>query len=328
MFLNRLSHHIAVAAAVGAWGLSLGATPGTAAVIAPAFSGSYTVSDFGTPSGIPANLGGITFLNNNTLLIGGAANQASGAIYRIGVNRDATTQQITGFSGPASFYASAPYIDGGLAFGPGGVLFYTGYPVNQLGQIRPGSVAPDRVDTLPAAYSSVGTLNFVATGQPGEGNLVLASYNLSTWGLVDLVADGAGTFAPTVSPVVRTIPGGPEGIVWVPPGSPIFSGDTALVSQYDLGSVQAFAVDADGLPTGPGTNFVTGLTGAEGAVIDPVTGSFLFSTFGGGNRVVMVSGFAAPPPPPPPTDVPAPASALLLVAGLLGLGAVRRRRGG
>jgi hypothetical protein len=39
---------------------------------------------------------------------------------------------------------------------------------------------------------------------------------------------------------------------------------------------------------------VTGLTGAEGALIDPVTGDFLFSTFGGGDKVIRISGFEAP----------------------------------
>ena len=46
---------------------------------------------------------------------------------------------------------------------------------------------------------------------------------------------------------------------------------------------------------------ITGLDGAEGALLDPVTGDFLFSTFGGGSRVVAVRGFRAPaaqlPPP-------------------------------
>jgi hypothetical protein len=39
---------------------------------------------------------------------------------------------------------------------------------------------------------------------------------------------------------------------------------------------------------------VQGLSGAEGALIDPVTGDFLFSTFGGNNTVVRISGFAEP----------------------------------
>ena len=47
---------------------------------------------------------------------------------------------------------------------------------------------------------------------------------------------------------------------------------------------------------------ITGLDGAEGALLDPVTGDFLFSTFGGGSRVVVVRGFRAPPPPLPPRE--------------------------
>jgi hypothetical protein len=59
--------------------------------------------------------------------------------------------------------------------------------------------------------------------------------------------------------------------------------------------VTAFEVDANGDPR-PDTRtvFVDGLSGAEGAVIDPVTGDFLFSTFGGSNRVIRVQGFVPP----------------------------------
>jgi hypothetical protein len=39
---------------------------------------------------------------------------------------------------------------------------------------------------------------------------------------------------------------------------------------------------------------MTGLTGAEGALIDPVTGDFIFSTFGGGDHVIVVRGFSLP----------------------------------
>lgn len=91
-----------------------------------------------------ASLGGLTFLNRDTLLIGGNANTSSGYISQIGVSRDGDGH-IVGFSGPASFYATAPNIDGGLAFGPDGVLFATGYSNNTLLQIKPGSTSPDKI---------------------------------------------------------------------------------------------------------------------------------------------------------------------------------------
>jgi hypothetical protein len=69
------------------------------------------------------------------------------------------------------------------------------------------------------------------------------------------------------------------------------------------------------------------VTGAEGAVIDPVTGDFLFSTFGTGtDRIIRVSGFAAPSPPG--AAVPAPPAAVLALVGtgtLLGGRRLRRR---
>ena len=64
---------------------------------------------------------------------------------------------------------------------------------------------------------------------------------------------------------------------------------------------------------------LSGLSGAEGALIDPVTGDFLFSTFNGGNQLVRVSGFVAPPEP-----VPLPAT-LPLLLGAVGVLLARRR---
>jgi hypothetical protein len=94
--------------------------------------------------------------------------------------------------------------------------------------------------------------------------------------------------------VGSTVGGGPEGFVYVTPGSPQFPGPSMLVSEFDAGEVAAYEIDANGDPlVATRRTFVDGLTGAEGAMLDPVTGDFLFSTFGGGDRIVAVRGFAA-----------------------------------
>ncbi len=70
-----------------------------------------------------------------------------------------------------------------------------------------------------------------------------------------------------------------------------------LVSEYSAGEIGVYQTDANGDPVlASRQEFITGLTGAEGAFIDPVTGDFLFSTFGGGNHVIVVRGFIIPEP--------------------------------
>ncbi|HEU4629145.1 MAG TPA: PEP-CTERM sorting domain-containing protein [Gemmatimonadaceae bacterium] len=294
------------------------------------FSSAYSTTTLGTPTGVPAQLGGLTFLagDANTLLIGGSANQPGGAIYSIGVVRDPVTHSITGFSGPASVFATAPNIDGGLSYGPGGVLFATGYPNNTLLQYLPGSSAPDKIinlSSLPGTdvSSSVGGLAFVPSGYPGAGGLKIFSYTSNRFYSAVLTADGSGTY--DISDVIleATLGGGLEGMVYVPMGSAGFTSTSVLVTEYSSGKVGAYDVDADGNPiVGTRRDFITGLNGAEGAVIDPLTGDFLFSTFGGGNHVVRVSGFAAPPV----SVTPEPSTFLLAGTGLFAVAAAARRR--
>ena len=118
-----------------------------------------------------------------------------------------------------------------------------------------------------------------------------------------MVADGAGTYDLAN---VRRDPGleavgGPEGFVYVPSGSPQFTGPSLLVSEYGVDEIAAYQVDGNGDPVvATRREFITGLDGAEGALLDPVTGDYLFSTFGGGSRVIVVRGFRAPPPQLPP----------------------------
>ena len=262
------------------------------------FAADYSFVDLGTPAGVPTRLGGVTFKPNdlNALWIGGAANSPVGAIYEIAVQRDGQGH-IIAFSGTSTLHANAPYIDGGLAFGPTGVLFFTGYPVNTLGQFLPGSTTVNKTVDLNAAgiNSSVGAVQFVPAGFPGAGRFKILSYSTSDWYEADLVPDGAGTFDVANAQLVLNVGGGPEGMVYVHGGNPGFANDSALICEYSTGRVSAYDIDANGDPVlATRQDFMTGLTGAEGALIDPVTGDFIFSTFGGGDRVLVVRGFSLP----------------------------------
>ncbi|HEX8679077.1 MAG TPA: LamG-like jellyroll fold domain-containing protein, partial [Chthoniobacterales bacterium] len=278
-----------------------------AQTIAPAFANDYSLDDLGSAPGVPASYGGLTLLNGNqnVLLLGGAANGGSGAVYAIPVVRD-SAGHIIGFSGSATVFSTAPNIDGGLAYGPDGVLFYTGYSNNILGQIKPGSTSPDKIIDLSAlgVSGSVGTVQFVPAGFPDAGAIRLASYSGGGFYSGTLTADGMGTFNLS-NVMLRASPGGgPEGIVYVPPGAPVFNGPSMLISEYSAARVSAYQLDANGIPiTSTRQDFITGLSGAEGAFIDPVTKDFLFSTFGGGNRVIAVRGFVVPPCTPAPAGM-------------------------
>lgn len=314
---------IVLASAIGAVSLS-------GQIVDPFYAGTYTATTLGDVPGLPTPYGGLTLLagSTDTLLIGGAANAPSGGIYSIGVTRDAGGH-ISGFLGSATLFSAAPNIDGGLTYGPGGVLFYTGYPINTLGQIEPGSMVPDKVTSLAplGVGGSVGSVAFVPGGHPGAGQAKLVSFSTGQWYTLGLSADGTGTFNVDSATLNTTIPGGPEGIAYVPLGSALFPNPSVLVAEYSAGMVAAYETDANGNPiVGTRTTFLSALSGAEGAFIDPVTGDFLFSTFGGGNDVVRVSGFVAPPPPPTGRVPDAGSTAVMLVLSLGVITAARRRR--
>jgi MYXO-CTERM domain-containing protein len=300
------------------------------------FAADYTVTDLGSIAQLPSFYGGLTFLSANAIIIGGNANFAQGLIYQVAVQRDAGTQRITGFGAATPFRGGSigTFNDGGVVFGPGGVLFTSQWPENKLGQTKPGSTVEDKViDLAPLGVAdSHAALNFVPAGFGGAGKVKLVTWETGEWYSASLAPDGAGTFdlvglvqvdVDPGSAAMDPMPGGPEGFVYVDGANPGFGSHSLLVSEFSAGSVAAYQISANGDPVlGTRRDFLTGLEGAEGATLDPVTGDFLFSTFGGGDRVVLVSGFTETPPPP----VPEPQTAALFLGGLATLWAWARRR--
>jgi hypothetical protein len=304
-----------------------------AQTVAPAYSGTYTMSSLGAIAGVPPSYGGLIFVDPNTILIGGNANDSTGLFYSVPVIRGAGNH-IVSFGAPVA-HGYGTYNDGGVAFSPSGVLFYSQYDVNFVGQVKPGSNIDDKtVDlSLIGIASSTGALNFVPPGFNGAGRLKISSYPGGEFYDVAYAPDGAGTYNLTSATLKVTLPGGPEGFVYVPNGSPLFSSQSLLVSEYGADSVATYTIDANGDPVlASRADFITGLNGAEGAAIDPVTGDFIFSTFGDVNEVYQVRGFVPPAPPAPITPVPTLSawSLLLLLSlmGLIGLAQVFRRDDG
>ncbi|MFO0971904.1 MAG: hypothetical protein U1A27_00490 [Phycisphaerae bacterium] len=289
-----------------------------AQTIDPFYAGSYSYADLGPVSDVPLNYGGLTLKlgDPNTLLIGGLANGSAGGLYSVNLIRD-IDGHITGFSGLSTRVADAAYNDGGVVYGPGNVLFLARWPVNELGQTLPGSGITDKITSL-APYGvegSLSALNFVPAGYPGAGRMKLVTWAGGQWLDTSVTPDGLGTYdLGTVTDIPASrLGGGPEGFTYVPLGSPLFPVPTMIVSEYSAGNVATYELDANGDPiVATRRAFLTGLSGAEGAFIDPLTGDFLFTTYGGGNHMVAVRGF-----------VPEPASATLLL--LSGLAALRRR---
>ncbi len=272
--------------------------------LAAPFAGTYSITDLGVPPGVSPRLGGLMLKAGTTdrLLIGGAADASQGTLYEIGVTRDAQGH-INGFAGSGTVLAAAPNIDGGVDYGPGNVLFIARWPTDQLALYKPGSTAADKViDTAALGVEhSIVANRFVPPGSPGAGRLKLVSYSGGAWYDAGVAPDGAGTFdlVGVHEVAASRLPGGAVGFVYVNSGSAQFTRPSLLVSEYGADEVGAYAVDANGDPiVSSRRTFITGLAGADGAFIDPVTGDFLFSTFNGGDRVVVVRGFATPLPPP------------------------------
>ena len=265
------------------------------------YAAFYKAYLLGPLPGVPSNYGFALPKRGDscTVYFGGAANGPAGKMYAVRVLRDENSRIVSFVPGATVEVATAPYNDGGaIYYGPDNHLLVSQWPVNNLGIYKEGQTAPGKVIALGVApynvVSAHAAIQLVPEGFPGAGSLKLVSWSGGQWYTGTMRPDGLGylEFATFAAVPASTIVGGPEGFVYVPKGSPAFGRDGMIVSEYSGGRLSSYDLDAGGNPI-PATRrlFLNGVSGAEGAAIDPVTGDYIFTTFGGLNQAVIVRGF-------------------------------------
>ncbi len=303
-----------------------GATPGTCAPtpgaptpedcakvgikISAEFAQAYQCFNLGVAQGVPNHWGGLTVKPEKpgSLYMGGHACEESGKLYELGIARDESCH-VLGLMGSATLYSDAPYNDGGVIFGPGDVLFLSQWPVNKIGQIKPGSTTLSKSTDLGplGVQASPGGAGFVPKGFPNEGQLKVLTWPTGgftfdkpgNWYTVPYAPDGQGTYTLSKAVFHTKIEGGPEAFTFVAAGSVGFPKHSVLISEWGRAKIAAYELDGQANPV-PSTRreFLSGLAGAEGALLDPMSGDFIFSTYNDDpakDRVIAVRGFRPPP---------------------------------
>jgi hypothetical protein len=285
---------------------------GSNAQIAAQYAPYYSAYDLGAPPGVPDPLGGSTILASdpNTLLIGGASETSGGAIYSVGVTRDACNH-IIGFTGAAGtgpkptppVYATTPYVDANLIYSSAQLLLYSEWPKYTLGELAGSATTPSletdlRTLGMPSADDDgPGGIGFVPPSLAAAGQLRLVTWPMGRWYEVTTAA-GSGELAVSAITQTATLPNGPGGFAYVPAGSPGFTQQAVIVAEWNVGTVGVYDVDASGDPmVATRRDFFSQFLLPWGAYFEPATGDYLFLSWGTGNdEVYIVQGFVPPPP--------------------------------
>lgn len=277
--------------------------------LAPPFDTLYTVYDLGPVPGVPNPLGGavVDASDPSSLLIAGASERPEGAIYRIGLTRDACGH-IIGWNGTATLVANTPYVDANLLYVRSDLLLYTEWPQYTLAQLPTGA-------STPARRTDLRTVGLPSAGDQGPGGVGLVPPGLAAAGELRLVTWPAGAWvhaatAPSgslldITAVTQhaTVPNNPGGFAYVPAGSPGFAAQSIIVAEWRTSGtaddrVAVYQADAQGDPiVSTRREFMSSFPRPWGAYFEPVTGDYLFLSWGlGTDRVYVVQGFVPPPP--------------------------------
>ena len=267
------------------------------------FDAFYKCRDLGAVPGVMPEVGGVTFSidDDDVLWIGGRANHVQGRLYAIAVSRDPACH-VNGFAEEeATEIGTAPYNDGGVAYGPMDALFLAQWPQNELSIYMSGATDPTvelALGTVGVGPDSIAGLTFVPPTFAGEGQLKVVTWPGGDWFTLELMDDGMGAYGVVDAVAGPALGGGPEGIVYVSAENVGVDVESVLVAEYLDGSVALYETDGAGDPiVDTRQDFIVGLEGALGAHLDRVAGDFLFSTFGGGDRLIAVRGFVPNPEP-------------------------------
>lgn len=276
--------------------------------VAPAFAGQYTVYDLGPVPGVPNALGGAAVdpTDPSRLLIAGSSERPTGAIYAIGLERN-PCGHIVGFQGTAQLVAHTPHVDANLAFKNSELLVYAEWPQHNLSQLLAGATSPARTTDLLSlgvnanGDSGPGGVGFVPPGLAAAGELRIVTWPAGYWYHLKTSPDG-NLLAVTAATQITMLPNNPGGFAYVPAGSPAFPNQAILVAEWRVGGpgmdrVAAYDADAmgDPIPTSR-REFMTKFLRPWGAYFEPVTGDYLFLSWGtSADRVFIVEGFVPPP---------------------------------
>ncbi len=283
---------------------------GSGVQLAAPFDADYTAYDLGPVPGVPDPLGGTAILasDSSTLLVAGASEGSDGAVYRIGVTRN-SCGHIVGWNGTASVYATTPYVDANLAYVSSDLLLYTEWPEFTVSQLLAGSTAPDRSTDLrtigmtnDGSDQGPGGLGIVPSGLPDAQQVRLVTWPEGRWYHATTSPDGTLVAVTAVTQTV-TLPNNPGGFAYVPAGSPDFTSQAVIVAEWSeedptLDRVAVYDVDDSGDPVvASRREFFSEFPQPWGAYFEPVTGDYLFLSWGTGNdHVYLVQGFVPPPP--------------------------------